>query len=129
MRNIDPDSPEEQAAHKENERYIGGLKLQHAAHQAAPSAEAIALAVKLSGHTHCFAALRHVPIGGQDWRVCNGCLGDAATIDRELQLPARNAALLLAQSAVDTYESASWYADKTSMELLRDALAAIKAQV
>lgn len=72
------------------------------------SAEAIALAVKLSGHTHCQSAhyLRTAPPSyppkpGKYFEICDGCLGDAATIDRELKLPERNAALLLAQEVCD----------------------------
>lgn len=44
----------------------------------------------------------------------------AQTIDRELQLPQRNAALLLAQSVCDL--------DPWALDELRDALAVIKTQ-
>lgn len=84
-----------------------------------PSAEALALAVRLSGHTHC-----------QCTTPCEGCIADAQTIDRELALPQRNAALLLAQQVcdADTYEGdiGSAFANfKDLVYQLRDALAAI----
>ena len=53
-----------------------------------PSADALRLAVLLSGHTHCQSA---VAFPDNPYRkVCDGCLGDAATIDRELKLKERN---------------------------------------
>lgn len=63
-----------------------------------PTADAIRLAVKLSGHTACERWwIAEYDSSG----VCAGCLGDAATIDRELLLPQKHAALLLAQGVVD----------------------------
>ena len=58
-----------------------------------PSADALRLAVLLSGHegTQCKYGAR----------VCEGCIADARIIDRELKLPQRNAALLLAQAICD----------------------------
>ena len=69
-------------------------------HKYDPSAEALSLAVKLSGHTFCQTMWNKREHGGTAG-VCDGCLGDAATIDRELKLPERNAALLLAQEVCD----------------------------
>ena len=93
-----------------------------------PSAEALSLAVKLSGHTHCQRTLTDLDSLRLPLRTtpCDGCLSDAAMIDRELQLPQRNVALLLAQAAVETYESSNGYADGNIMEQLRESLAAIK---
>lgn len=84
------------------------------------SQEALKLAVKLSGHdgTQCKYGAR----------ICEGCVADARIIDETLQLPARNTALLLAQGAVETYQSANWYVEPTIMEQLREALSRIKAQ-
>ena len=90
-----------------------------------PSAEALALAVKLSGHdgTQCKYGAR----------ICEGCIADARTIDRELALPAKNAALLLAQALID--EADSYAEDKKrhayliSLQIideLREALSRIK---
>ena len=98
-----------------------------------PSAEAIALAVKLSGHTHCQKAVTFPKMSANVNRtVCDGCLGDAAAIDHELQLPQRNAALLCAQGVVDAeYADSATAAFKkmnvnTAIDQLREALAAIK---
>ena len=86
-----------------------------------PTADAIALAVKLSGHTQCERALKHgayrsevatAMLQDEDYealanevskpnRVCAGCLGDAATIDRELLLPQKHTALFAAQAVID----------------------------
>ena len=63
-----------------------------------PTADAIRLAVKLSGHTHCQRALLAEP---HPTSVCAGCLGDAATIDRELLLPQKHTALFAAQAVID----------------------------
>lgn len=91
-----------------------------------PSAEALSLAVKLSGHTVCIA--RHVRgQTGPSEPPCNLCLGDAATIDRELQLPQRNAALLLAQTVCDEEARNDHLQDVTgAIDQLRDALNRIK---
>jgi len=86
-----------------------------------PTADAIALAVKLSGHTHC-----QLECGRPSLAVCEACLGDAATIDRELQLPQRNAALLLAQGVVDAYERGGIGIVHVPISELRDALNDIK---
>lgn len=96
--------------------------------QPTPSAEALALAVKLSGHegTQCKYGAR----------ICEGCIADARTIDRELQLPARNAALLCAQSVCDTEEKyvdgckAFQFIDNITpaIEELRGALARISSK-
>ena len=96
-----------------------------------PSAEAVALAVRLSGHTRC-QRLFGLRLNTVHVQPCNGCLGDAATIDRELRLPERNAALLLAQGVIDISEQlrkgAGFYGEYDSqIDLLRDALAQIKA--
>lgn len=92
-----------------------------------PSAEALSLAVKLSCHTHCQLASqgKFDDWGGYPVTPCDGCLGDARTIDEHLQLPQRNAALLLAQGAVETYQSASYYVEGNIMEQLREALGRI----
>lgn len=89
--------------------------------QPAPSAEALALAVKLSGHegTQCKYGAR----------ICEGCIADARIIDDSLQLPARNATLLCAQGVLDAYERYDdkmdcW--DESTLNELRDALARIK---
>ena len=82
-----------------------------------PSAEAIALAVSLSGHTIC----RKHP--------CELCRGDAEHIDRELCLPQRNAALLLAQGVVDSVREDGIEDNNDMLDQLaqlRDALALIK---
>lgn len=96
-----------------------------------PSAEALALAVRLSGHGSCAYVLNPTHGLNPGQGVCDGCLGDAATIDRELALPQRNAALLLAQQVcdADTYEGdiGSAFANfKDLVYQLRDALAAIR---
>lgn len=82
-----------------------------------PTADAIALAVKLSGHTPCGSSLR---AGGY---VCEGCLGDAATIDRELLLPQKHVALMAAQAVADLCSGEDYYA---VVEELREALSRIK---
>lgn len=93
-----------------------------------PSAEALSLAVKLSGHTVCIA--RHVRgQTGPSEPPCNLCLGDATTIDRELQLPQRNAALLLAEAVCEVDAESNntvplVVAD--TIDQLRDALQQIK---
>lgn len=99
-----------------------------------PSAEAIALAVKLSGHTQCERALTHPANEAQDVDFpCGGCLGDARTIDEALQLPARNAALLLAQGLTDAAQDTDVPIGEIEIwdmiGQLRDALALIKAKV
>lgn len=67
-------------------------------HKVPPSADAIRVAVLLSGHTHCQKAW---VTDCDSSNVCDGCVGDAQVIDRELALPERNAALLLAQGTAD----------------------------
>ena len=95
-----------------------------------PSAEAIALAVKLSGHTSCAHALQGQLKDDQGSAMppCDGCLGDAQTIDAELDLPARNAALLLAQTVADEAENdinLPICDTKSAIDELREALARI----
>ena len=98
-----------------------------------PTADAIRLAVKLSGHTSCELAFRkgsralapEIP----ELDICDGCLGDAATIDRELLLPQKHCALMAAQAVVDARNghSAAWYENTmTAIDELGDALAQIK---
>lgn len=67
-----------------------------------PSAEALKLAVLLSGHQHCHRIVHMAATPSHE--VCDGCLGDARTIDDALQLPARTAALLCAQGVVDAWD-------------------------
>jgi hypothetical protein len=89
-----------------------------------PSADAIRLAVNLSGHNSCEVLLRRC---GRT--PCEACLADAATIDRELLLPEKHAALLLAQGVIDARDShdPNWYANtEQAIDQLRDALAKIK---
>lgn len=90
-----------------------------------PSAEALALAVKLSCHAHCnlmWNKREHRGTAG----ICDCCLDDAATIDCDLQLPQRNAALLLARALVEEYDNGTTNWDMTPLDALREALAAIK---
>jgi hypothetical protein len=92
-----------------------------------PSAEAIALAVQLSGHTHCQQRRiiqRDDPCGPTG--VCDGCLGDARTIDEYLRLPQRNVVLMAAQGVVDTNDKGQSRDLPYALDTLRDALAAIK---
>jgi hypothetical protein len=60
--------------------------------------------------------------------VCDGCHADARTIDRELQLPQRNAALMVAQGVVDAERSINAELE-TTVAQLREALAAIKVKL
>lgn len=87
-----------------------------------PSAEAVALAVKLSDHPLCPMYLKC----GQT--PCHVCIGIAATIDRELQLPQKNAALLLAQTLVYAFGHEPNDIDAQIVDHIRDALAAIKTK-
>ena len=95
-----------------------------------PTPEAIALAVKLSGHIMC----QRYP-SSQCIAPCGGCLADAETIDRELKLPQCNAALLLAQAVVEDACEFGTPPERSDrpyvvrfdvMEELREALAAIQ---
>lgn len=91
-----------------------------------PTAEALRLAVLLSGHTHCQHEL------GRAMPVCDGCAGDARIIDCELQLPQRNAALLLLQGLIDEWQRRGDDNDPSHwtdgyIDDLREALARIKA--
>ncbi len=65
-----------------------------------PTADAIRLAVKLSGHTQC----QRIWHNYESESPCDGCMGDAATIDRELLLPEKHAALFAAQAVCDSEE-------------------------
>ncbi len=88
-----------------------------------PTADAIRLAVKLSGHTGCCLALQ------RNESACDGCLADAATIDRELLLPEKNAALFLAQGAVDASKPMRFgnaNVPQSAIDELREALAKLK---
>jgi len=92
-----------------------------------PTADAIRLAVKLSGHSHCqhVVALHYTPGALRDLGdiPCPGCLGDAATIDRELLLPEKHRALMAAQAVADLCSGEDYYA---VVEELREALSRIK---
>lgn len=61
-----------------------------------PTDSALKLAVKLSGHTGCGVRLL------TRLQPCDGCVADARTIDKELLLPEKHAALLLAQALIDS---------------------------
>jgi hypothetical protein len=91
-----------------------------------PTADAIRLAVKLSGHMTCQKAAE---LWTPQMRmfVCELCLGDAATIDRELLLPEKHAALLLAQGVVDEYGK-RYPVFGHAFDELRESLKAIKTQ-
>lgn len=83
-----------------------------------PSADALQLAIKLSGHegTQCKYGAR----------ICEGCIADARIIDDALQLPQRNAALMLAQGMCDEDARVTNLTDsKALIDQLRDALARI----
>jgi hypothetical protein len=83
------------------------------------------------------------PVSHDAWRIaqiihkhwdhepcCPTCFATAAIIDDELQLPQRNAALLLAQGVSDAYENWDGSVDRggldDSIENLREALTRIK---
>ena len=94
-----------------------------------PSAEALALAVKLSEHTQCAVGLAVSALGEET--ICADCFGDARTIDHDLQLPQRNAVFLAAQRVVDSARpfgdrNLAWIVQTETWNTLRDALAQIK---
>ena len=109
-----------------------------------PSADALKLAVKMSGHAGCESAhyLRTAPPSyppkrGEYFRICEGCIADAELIDRELALPQRNAALRCAQGVVDDAsefgqppqrKERPYIVSFDVIEQLRDALAAIRTK-
>jgi len=85
-----------------------------------PSQEAVALAVLLSGHTRCAKA---VVMDIEHVRPCELCLGDAATIDRELKLKERNEVIEKARLLTQAFTSYQW--KMTEVEHLLEALKAI----
>lgn len=97
-----------------NQRTTALARLEHFNMNPQPSAEAIALAESILAGFAINSVLRPDLI-----------LAVADQIDRELQLPQRNAALLLAQGVVDTWNIRG-YPDNGELLQLRDALAAIK---
>jgi len=100
----------------------------------APTADAIRLAVKLSGHGACEQCFSDYPPGYIEGLPCAGCLGDAATIDRELLLPEKHVALMAAQAVVDANSKSGPYAKPSAVvadlagpiDELREALSRIK---
>jgi hypothetical protein len=90
-----------------------------------PSADAIRLSVKLSGHTQC----QRIWHNYESESPCECCLADAATIDRQLLLPEKHAVLFAAQEVVDIWhgpnqpDSTELYA---ALDELAEALAKIK---
>lgn len=94
-----------------------------------PSAEALALAVLLSGHTHCQTALRSQGADSsfRNRHVCEGCLGDAATIEKELKLKERNALEEAAKAVVVEWEGRTMQTTLRLAESVSDLREALKA--
>lgn len=90
-----------------------------------PSAEALALAVLLSGHTHCQLAVAGME--GISVAVCEGCLGDAATIEKELKLKERNALEEAAKAVVVEWEGRTMQTTLRLAESVSDLREALKA--
>lgn len=86
-----------------------------------PTDAALKLATQLAGHISC----QNYASGKWQGEVCAGCLGDASTIDTELRLPEKHAALLLAQGVCDGAER-NGRRTPLVVEELRTALAQIK---